>query len=229
MKNKKIGPTNSKYSEINEFGVVILVGGQSTRMGRDKAFLKIGNKTFLQHVLQVVAPISSQTIVSINRDQEHLCVSPELADIFQIARDTKDRQGPLQGIADSLSTMSPNINYFYVLSCDLPYLTTEWLNQLKLEMQPGVDVVCTAISGITNPLLALYRKEVLLAAPELLANNCHRPIKLWADRNIVQLTPEENQACVWMDVDTPQDYQKALHHFNPELAFFHNSLRPSIR
>lgn len=202
-------------------GAIVLAGGRSTRMGVDKSGLPLGKKTLLKHVVLETSRLASQVIVILNRDQQELSLTTAPGCHIQFGRDSKDRQGPLQGIADGVSLLKDDIRFCYVLSCDLPYLTTDWLLKLRERLTGDVDVVCTCVDTITNPLIALYRKEILLAAPRLLAQKQFRPIRLWDGKNIVPIIPSPTAVLnPGVNVNTPREFITVVQRLHQVLPVF---------
>ena len=97
----------------------------------------------------------------------------------------------------------------FLLTCDLPYLTEEWLQTLRDIMTDEYDLVCTEEGNITNPLLALYRRPVLEPAAELLAKGKRRPILLWEGWRMARLSSPEETPWICKDVNTPDEFKKA--------------------
>jgi molybdopterin-guanine dinucleotide biosynthesis protein A len=191
-------------------GAIVLAGGRSTRMGTDKAGLIFGRDTLLNHVLVVASHVASRIIVILNRDQRNPVVLPPAGCQIIIGRDSKDRQGPMQGIVDGVSLLPDDIQACYVLSCDLPFLTSDWLQKLREQMNQSVDVVCTCNENIANPLLAIYRWETLLSASRLLNQNQFRPIRLWDGKNVIRLVPPHDSVNPGTDVNTRRELLNAL-------------------
>jgi len=129
--------------------------------------------------------------------------------MVSFGRDSCYEQGPLQGIADALPLLPDQIENIYVVTCDLPYLTEVWLTSMKEAFTEEVDVVHAVDDGITNPLLALYRKKVLVRAKELLDDNQRRPIRLWDGFRLVGMSPPPDDPMVCKDINTPEEFQQA--------------------
>jgi len=142
------------------FSAVILAGGKSSRMGRDKAFLKTGGQTLLARQIQLAHELGAAEIfISGRADADYSTFDcPILKDKFQNA-------GPLAGIESALdSILTPLL---LVLAVDLPEMTTEFLRRLSA----GCSETCGAIpklAGHVEPLAAFYPKATQsLAAASL--------------------------------------------------------------
>ncbi|MBC8259884.1 MAG: molybdenum cofactor guanylyltransferase [SAR324 cluster bacterium] len=194
---------------IKEYGAIILAGGLSTRMGRDKASLELAGQTLLERLLLVLKPLVSETVVIRAQGQPLPRIAHELEEWIRFATDSVYGQGPLQGIADALPHLSANIDKIFLLTCDMPYLTREWLQTLADLMCEEDDLICTEENNITNPLLALYRRPVLEPASKLLAKGERRPFLLWEGWKMVRLSAPEETPWICRDVNTPEEFLKA--------------------
>jgi len=194
---------------MEHFAAILLAGGESLRMGKNKASMLIDGQTLLERTLSILDPVVSHIIVMLNPHQSIPPVQRSFAEKTKFGRDSRRKQGPLQGIADGLPLIPDNIDCVFVVTCDLPYLTTEWLSSMKAALVEEIDVVHAVDEGITNPLLALYRRKVLLNADKLLADKQYRPIRLWDGFRLVGLSPPSDNPKVCKDVNTPEEFMNA--------------------
>lgn len=96
---------------------IFLAGGKSSRMGTDKGFLKLNDKTFIEYSLAAMKPLVSQImIVSNNTDY----------DKFNLKRveDFINDAGPLAGLYSGLKAAKTEFNL--VLSCDVPLVSKKF-------------------------------------------------------------------------------------------------------
>lgn len=138
--------------EGNHITGIILAGGKSSRMGTDKGFVILKNKPFVQHIIDTLTPLVNDIIiVSDNPDY----------DKFNIKRveDIIKESGPLAGLYSGLFHSKTEQNI--VLSCDIPLVNTQILNQLIATGDEAIDVVQCQVQDKTMPLIALYKKRVL--------------------------------------------------------------------
>lgn len=199
---------------MNEhYGAILLAGGRSSRMGQDKASLEISGKTMLERLLLSLYPIVAETVVIRAPGQKMPCFPHELQEWIRVGCDTVEGRGPLQGIVDALPLLSSAIDKVFLITCDLPYLTTEWLQTLRDIMTDEYDLVCTEEDDIANPLLALYRRPVLEPASKLLAEGKRRPISLWEGWRMARLSAPLETPWICRDVNTPEEFQEAQTYF----------------
>lgn len=131
---------------------LLLTGGRSRRMQRDKAGLQYAGQTQLARAMALLEPLVARTFVSVRADQladpqrsRYACIADALPDI-----------GPIGGIHAALHA-HPRIAWL-VLACDLPFLDAATLQQLIAERDPRR--VATAFrsshDGKPEPLCAIY-------------------------------------------------------------------------
>ena len=168
----------------------------------------------LERLLMILRPLVAETVVMRAQGQILPRISRELQDWIKLGTDSVAERGPLQGIVDALPLLSPEIDKVFLLTCDLPFLTVEWLQTLRDIMTDEYDIVCTEEENITNPLLALYRRPVLEPAAELLAEGKRRPILLWDGWRMARLSSPEDTPWICQDVNTPDEFKKAQTFFS---------------
>jgi molybdopterin-guanine dinucleotide biosynthesis protein A len=93
---------------------VVLMGGQSTRMGTDKAFLKTNDQFYYQKAAQVLVPFCQEILLSVNETQaqNHIFEYPCIIDSFE-------NQGPIGGI---LSVSKMERSTFLIIAVDLVHM-----------------------------------------------------------------------------------------------------------
>ena len=123
----------------------ILAGGQSSRMGRDKALLPFNGAPLIAHIAQVLAPIFPEIIVvTANAHIADAADLPAVADSFA-------GRGPLGGIHAALSHFEAPT---FVVACDMPYLNADFIRYLCADFD-GTARVPLSEYGF-EPLHAIY-------------------------------------------------------------------------
>jgi molybdopterin-guanine dinucleotide biosynthesis protein A len=199
---------------------ILLAGGQSKRMGRDKAFLKYKNKTFLRHILEKLDRFSSQIILSINK--EEAIYKSELEGIkaeIKFVKDIHKHAGPLNAVV-SCSPFVKN-KYLFIATCDTPLISLEVVNFLfeKLkENENKFDCVTPIINGKIQPLNTFYLKKSLKYAEESYKRG-NKSLLSWLDK-LKKLEISENELKsldpdfkTFLSINTPEMYQFLLERF----------------
>lgn len=188
---------------ISDCTALILAGGESRRMGQDKANLLLGEQTLLQRVSDIVQPLFPDVIVSV-REYRADCDLPQVCDDLSHA-------GPLAGLAAGLAlTESP---WVFAVACDMPFITRQLIECLA-GFREGVDAVVPVVQGYPQPLAAFYATRSLGALREILNGSGRHSLRELLDRLQVRYVNEsEIQAAdlrSFFDLDTPEDVALAI-------------------
>ena len=193
-------------------GGIVLCGGKSQRMGRPKALLPFGNEFLLQRVVRLMSQCA-QPIVVVAAPQQDL---PDLPGHVLLARDRRPDRGPLEGLLAGLECLAPHAEAAYVTSCDVPLLSTRFVQHLIHLLTDEFDVVVPFERGrFHHPLAAVYRTDVRSLVAELLEQNERRAAAL-LDRVRTRRLDTESLRAVdpelhsLMNLNHWEDYQQAL-------------------
>jgi len=133
---------------------IILSGGLNTRMGgRNKAFLHLGGKYFLDRIYDVISASFTECLL-VTRE-------PGLYRKWNlnIVEDILSVRSPLTGIHAGL--VNTNAEYAFCTSCDTPLLKKETIKVLIRAIEPGFDVIVPASVSYFQPLCAIYSKRCI--------------------------------------------------------------------
>ena len=137
--------------------VAIMAGGKSSRMGTDKAFVPLLGKPMIEHVLNQVRGLSSETIILTNQQDNYSYLGlPIYGDIYP------DR-GPLGGLHSALFHAS--FSNTLVVACDMPWLNRRLLDYI-VSLRDSADVIVPKWHEYPEPLHAIYNKNCLDAIEE---------------------------------------------------------------
>ena len=195
-------------------GAVILCGGRSTRMGRDKATLPFGDATLLERVVAILQPLVDEVTVVGRRDQD----LPTLPDGVAIAYDAVEDLGPLGGLQAALThTRSDAV---YVTGCDTPFLAPSFVT-LLFDALGDARIAVAEQGGFTHPLAAVYRRDVLPVVEGLLAAERMRPVFLFEEVETAYVRDEQLRAAdpelrSLQNLNTPEAYAEALARWKAE-------------
>lgn len=176
----------------------VLVGGNSSRMGRNKALLPYHGRTLSEAVAETLHRLTGQaTLVGGSRDTEWVR--------FGFVSDLYPGEGPLGGILTALRHSTSDWNL--IAACDMPCLREDFLRQLLTIAEAGdADaVIPTGPSGKWEPLCAAYHRRCLQPLTDAFAQGVRKiTTALTAVRVTVWQVPEE-LAC-FQNVNTPEDW-----------------------
>ncbi|MBU2510600.1 molybdenum cofactor guanylyltransferase [bacterium] len=191
---------------------VILAGGKSSRMGQDKSLLEIGGRTLLERVISSVSPLAGEIVIMLSQTQKIPVIVSDNRPAIKYGRDHLPERGPLQGIADAIPYINKEMEYVFVLSCDLPHLTWEWLYQMQQDLVKSrfAQIVCSKDGNHLNPLIAIYRATILLDATSLVKSGKSSCLALLDDRKVIHVSPPQTQSHIISNINTPLDYREAL-------------------
>ena len=156
---------------------LVLVGGKSRRMGRDKALLCYsGESTQLVRTVDLLSELCSKVFVSQRKDQSFPI--PSKAEVVFDSIGTI--KGPLCGILSAMNAF-PHAHWL-VLACDLPFVTVSTLEKIITYFRasdPRLTAYRSSSDGLPEPLCAIYpseSKELLLDTSRKACNFCPRKL-----------------------------------------------------
>jgi len=141
---------------------VLLAGGQSRRMGRDKAFLEVGGQPLWRIQIAKLEQVASEVLISV-RDARS-----EIGGNCRKIPDPPGARGPLGGVASALrAALCPHL---LVLAVDLPHMTPGYLRSLGARIRAGAGVV-PELGGFYQGTCAIYPAGLLPLVEETLRGN----------------------------------------------------------
>ena len=188
--------------------VVIQAGGQSSRMGEDKALKPFLGKPLIQRVVERLNPIADELIVTTNRPTDYTFLNTRLV------ADLKPGRGALGGLYTAIASASHE--YVAVVACDMPFASQNFFESAhRLMVKEEADVVIAKTDEGYEPLHALYRRATCLPAIEAAINEDKWKVIAWFPQVKVRtLSLEElkifdpSGLCFW-NVNTPEEFEKA--------------------
>jgi molybdopterin-guanine dinucleotide biosynthesis protein A len=189
-------------------GAVVLCGGRSTRMGRDKATLAFGPETLLRRVVRILSDHESEVVVVARLGQ----ALPVLPNGARVVVDDVEGRGPLGGLGPGLR--ASRADAVFATSCDAPFVSTAVIDLLFARLG-AADVAVAETEGFTHPLCAVYRTSVAPAVARLVAEDRLRPVFLYDLVPTVRVTETEIRAVdpelrSLVNCNTPEAYAAAL-------------------
>lgn len=175
---------------------VILAGGQSRRMGRNKSLLPLHGRPMIAHIADQLRPAFDEVLVSTNDAALYAFLG------LPIVADEAPGEGPLMGILSSLEAARHDL--LFVTGCDIPEMNLAFVrDMLPLTAEHDIVVPVDA-SGRLEPLFAFYRKSVVPRAREILAAGGRRVTDLFVGPRVASPPVPAG----WLrNLNTPEDYR----------------------
>ena len=200
-------PGKSISSKAPLYGLV-LAGGRSSRMQRDKAALTYHGRTQLEWAMELIKPFVERAFVSVRPDQQSDPVRAQFAQIV----DTAENLGPIAGIM-AAQAAHPEAAWL-VLACDLPFLDAATLKHLVWARQEDKPATAYRSShdGLPEPLCAIYEPASRdgIAAYIATGKNCPRKFLIRSDAHVI----DEPNPRALDNVNTPEEYGSAMSSFS---------------
>jgi molybdenum cofactor guanylyltransferase len=186
---------------------VLLAGGESRRMGKDKATILFRGKPLWQIQLELLRKLNpAEILLSARTDPVWRPID------VQFVADDPPSRGPLSGLAASLSRLKTT--HLLALAIDMPFITEQYLKFLCDQIEPGTGVVPT-IDNRAEPLAAIYPREAsvdfqsaLAGADFSLQTMARRLVETGKLREIF-VTEEEKK--LFLNMNEVSDLQRCSH------------------
>ncbi|WP_155772014.1 molybdenum cofactor guanylyltransferase [Mycobacterium asiaticum] len=190
----------TQVPEEISLAAVVLAGGESRRMGRDKATLPVpgGSTTLVEHVVSVVAQRCSPVYVMAAPGQ------PLPALPVPILRDEMRGLGPLPATGRGLrEAAAAGAQLAFVSAVDMPSLTTDLIDELaRLAVETNAEIVMPW-DGRSHYLAAVYRTDLADRIDALVAGGARRMSALIDASDSQQIVMPESAALT--NVNTEAD------------------------
>lgn len=190
------------------FTIVIQAGGQSTRMGQNKALLPFMGKPLILRVVERLSSLADELLITTNEPEAFQFLKVPLVE------DILPGKGALGGLYTALHAARNPIAA--VVACDMPFLHPQLLAaQRDLLVQSGTDVVILRSPGGLEPLHAVYRREACLPAVKAaIEANERRMISWFPQVKVREMTPDEIAVHdphfrSFINVNSPEEFQMA--------------------
>jgi molybdopterin-guanine dinucleotide biosynthesis protein A len=188
--------------------VCIQAGGQSSRMGEDKALKTFLGRPLIQRVAERLSTIADELIVTTNRPDDYGFLN------LPLFPDLKPGRGALGGLYTAIASAKHPI--VGVVACDMPFASPSLLRAAsRLLAQEEVDVVIAKFGEGYEPLHALYRRETCLPAIEAAISADQWRVIAWFPQVKVRIltTDEIKQydpsGLAFWNVNTPEEFAEA--------------------
>lgn len=173
---------------------IILAGGKSSRMGTNKALLRVGGTRLIDRAIHLLEPICNEILVMSNLP---------LPDIkYPIIADEHKNIGPIAGIQAGLAHSKSDKNV--VLACDMPNIKQSFLHALlDVPMNTYQAIIPRHKDGHLEPLMGIYHKSLLSEFEQQIGDGQYKLISRFSEYKIYYV-PIEDEA-IFKNLNTPGD------------------------
>lgn len=193
------------------FSSIILAGGESSRIGENKALLNVMEEPLIKIVKERLEKISNKTyIVTLNPEDYSFLDNVEFVkDNVEFVKDIyPEKKSILEAMYSGLKASTDEYNF--ICSCDLPYLNTNLVNYLY-SLTPSFDAVIPIFNNDTKTLHAFYSKKCLDPMEKVLEKGNKKVSRIFRDLNIKYipekaLIEEDDKLLSFFSVKTYLDY-----------------------
>jgi molybdopterin-guanine dinucleotide biosynthesis protein A len=186
---------------------IVLAGGQSSRMGQDKALLELGGIPLIQRTYQIVRQCADPVYVVTPWIERYRHILPPDCEFIQEWQPGEAKaHGPLVGFAQALIHIKTE--WVLLLACDLPYLKLEvlknWIADLGNVSPEAIALLPKNPQGWWEPLCGFYRYNCLPELTEFVESG-GRSFQKWLTHQPVQeLTLDDMQ--MLFNCNTPEEW-----------------------
>ena len=184
---------------------VLFAGGESRRMGTDKATLTLNGEPLWSRQIRILRELHpSKVIISARNKSDWHPLD------IEVVLDESPSRGPLSGLAAVLERIQTT--HLLALAVDLPRMTSAHLKKLWALVEPGIGLV-PQNDGLGEPLCAIYPAEAINVAREALSKedvSLRRFIKTLADQKRIHFyTVTQSESPLYQNANTPEEWKRA--------------------
>lgn len=191
-------------------GVIILAGGASRRMGKDKALLPVRGTPMIKRVADAALKVSSEVIIVTNSRRSSRNISNVVGNEVTIVEDEERGWGPIMGIFTGCKRACAE--YVAIVPCDAPFLNPKVLLELFRRAEGHDAAIPLWPNGYLEPLHSVYRRQAVLEVLQELIRGGSRSIVHLIEslKNVVYVPVEElklidEKLLTFFNVNTPRD------------------------
>ena len=181
---------------------IILAGGKSSRMGRDKGLCRFKGKTLVSYAIATLQPLCGRIIISANNDMEDYSAFG-----LEVFPDEVKDIGPMGGILTCLKQSTTQHNL--VLSCDTPFVTTALFEFLLNNIKKRQLVVPATQTFLLEPLAAYYATNVLAELERFVNAGDYKMMNFFKKVNFGSIAVDELLPAfsenLFLNLNTPED------------------------
>jgi len=190
----------------DEITGIILAGGRSSRLGKDKGLCQFKDKPLVSYAIEILKPLCGELIISANHFPEKYAGFG-----LPVVADEVKEIGPMGGIHACLKKAKTQHNL--ILSCDTPFINSEVFNLLIRNIE-NFQVVCPAHETfLLEPLSAYYNTNALSDMEEAIRQKEYKMMQFFKRIRFKSVTIDRElpffNDYLFLNLNTPEDLKKA--------------------
>ena len=173
---------------MNEHNILgsILAGGKSKRMGEDKLFLNLNNKTLIEHTINKVKKYFKELIIITNKENEFFVKN----NLTTVKDCIEGQLGPLVGILTAMKWAkenSPKCSWIASFPCDTPFFPESIISKFIEESKKKESLMlCASSHGRKHNIFGLWSLDLYDKLHNDLVNNKVRKVQDWTKVNNIK-------------------------------------------
>jgi molybdenum cofactor guanylyltransferase len=190
---------------LADLSIAILAGGRSSRMGTDKAFVRVLGRPLIEEILSQSAGLGTESLIITNQPAEYTYLGvPLFGDVLP-------DKGPLGGLYAALhSATQPHV---LCIACDMPFVVRPLLAYL-ISLIPEGEAIVPRLDGEAEPFRAIYSRACLAPIRAALDAGRMRMISFFPDVRVrfvdeAEIDRFDPQHLSFFNVNTPEDLEQA--------------------
>jgi len=188
---------------------VVLAGGKSSRMGKNKSLLKVNtDKPVIQEIYEEIKEINDETIIVTNHPGQY--------DFLQttMVGDRYFDMGPLAGLETAMYHI--NAEYYMIAACDMPFINKQIYTYLHNQLQEynAYDAVIPVYNDHIHPLAGVYKRNVITSIQQRLQLDDLRVRSFFEDIQVLYVNtfPQFSASTIekhFFNMNNPAEFQQA--------------------
>lgn len=183
---------------MNLSGAILV--GLSTRMGQDKALLKLNRQTFIGHLARELS-VCDEVFISETLKTDYSEYG------LPVIQDEHQGIGPMEGIRQSLRYAA--YDHVFICAVDMPFVVSGMIRFLKGVLSPDYDIYVYKDGDRVHPLCGIYSKRVLPAADQLIGEGRYRMMDLLGSvpTRYIDIKDSGFSGDMLRNINTPEEYR----------------------
>lgn len=184
---------------------IILAGGKSSRMGKDKGTCSFNNKPLVEYAIEVLKPFCGELLLSANNIESYNKYA------IEVVPDEIRFIGPLGGMFTCLKKSKTRHNI--ILSCDTPFISKELIKHIIVNIDSKSKIIAPLHQqNFIEPLCAYYSKDLIPIFEEYIHNKDYKLLKILSSVELKTLRIDNSldffNPKLFNNLNTPEDLLK---------------------